>query len=153
MRTRRFMSYNVCGSELRTKKKLLVASACLEDECPNLLAEYEGSHLILTVCLEEFHMNMVVSKLAGCLARCPPDELTVMAVEGSPHCVQLLYSIEEALKIVGKRTRVRYLVVNKCEIREVNPEVVKLSRYPSKIAKLIKREALDPSERGRVTRG
>jgi len=133
----RFISYNVCGSKLRKVKRLLLYSECLEKECPLLIDKYSRDRIALSICMEELHLNMVGFKLAGMLRRCPPEEIVVLAVDGSPHCVQMFYAVEEALKVVGDyKGKVIYLAVSECKVEQVDPEIVKTSRFLTKVKKL-----------------
>jgi hypothetical protein len=128
----RLMNTNVRSSYLRSFRKILLYGACLDEK---LLQEFDG-YAKLSCCLEEEHANMIGFKLAGILARGDYDEIAVLTVDGSLHCVQLHHTVEEVCKIVRNPPMRRYMVVEDGRIREVSEEVVKISRYLSKISKL-----------------
>ena len=64
------------------------------------------------------------------------QELVVITVDGSPHCVQMHYIADEVLRYSEKKFPLRHFVVNNGKIVEISPEDVKLSRYLSKIKRL-----------------
>ncbi|RLE93396.1 MAG: 4Fe-4S ferredoxin [Thermoprotei archaeon] len=135
----RFMSYNVASREIRRRKRLLIYGSCLAVEHPEIVKEYSQNRVALAVCMEETHVNMFITKLAGVLARVDLEEITVLSVDGSLHCVQLHTGVEEALKISGKKLPVKHLVYEKERVIEVNPRAVKISRYLSKINNLLRK--------------
>ena len=50
---------------------------------------------IYDVCLEKDHLNMVVTKIIGMLARGKIRRIIFASVDKSPHCVQLHYIVKE----------------------------------------------------------
>lgn len=140
----RFMDHNVAGRLIKETGRLLVYGACLARERPDLVAEYAKGRAALAVCLEETHVNMFIAKLAGVLARVPLDELVVLTVDGSLHCVQLHMGVEEALKVTGVSVPVRHLVVKGGEVILVSSKAVKTARYLSKVEKLLESRGSSP---------
>ncbi len=139
---RNFLSYNVAGEELRKKRKLLLYGTCIFNEYPDILKKWSKGRVPLSVCLEREHMNMVALKLASLLARIPLEELVILTVDGSPHCVQLHMTVEEVLKIVKNITlKVKHLVIENGKVIEIDPKCVKIARYLSKIMKLLREKS------------
>lgn len=134
-----FMNYNVAGRRIREAKRVLLYGSCLFFEHLDVVEEYSRGRVPLAVCLEKTHVNMVITKLAGVLARVPLEELVVLTVDGSLHCVQLHMAVEEALKISSKQLKVRHLVLERGEVIEVGGKSVKTARYLSKVEKLLSR--------------
>jgi len=83
---------------------------------------------------------MIGFKLAGILARGDYDEIAVLTVDGSLHCVQLHHLVEEVCRIVRNPPARRHMVVVDGEIRGIPEDAVKISRYLSKVSKLCKCE-------------
>ena len=136
----RLMDNNVASRLLRGKRKLLIIGRCLEVEKPWAIEAFsDEEYAKLTVCLEETHVNMAGFKLAGILARVPFEEVAVLTTDGSMHCIQLHFMVEEIFKIMKLGIRRRHFVVVGSEIVEVPAEAVKTARYLSKVAKLIER--------------
>jgi len=133
------MDYNVAGRAIRTLKRVLIYGTCVRYEHPEIYRSFSQDRVPLAVCLEREHFNMVALKVASMLARVKLEELVILTVDGSPHCVQLHMAIEEALKVTKTSVPVKHLVIEKGEVIEVPAYCVKLARYLSKIKKLQER--------------
>lgn len=134
---RELMDYNAAGRELRRRRRLLVYGTCVRDEHPEVYGEWSRGRVALAACLEKTHFNMVSLKLASILARVDLEELAVLTVDGSPHCVQLHHAVEEAVRVTGARVPVRHLVVEGGRVVEVSGRAVKTARYLSRVDKLL----------------
>ncbi len=94
----------------------------------------EISNNIYDVCLEKEHLNMVVTKIIGMIARGKIKELIFATVDKSPHCVQLHYVIKElenAIDISNIKI-VNYVAVDN-KLIEIPIEVISLSKNLSKL--------------------
>jgi hypothetical protein len=134
---RRLTEFNVSGRELREKRRLLVYGSCIFNEYPDILSRFSEGRVALGVCLEAEHLNVVALKLASIFARVDLEEVVVLTVDGSPHCIQLHHAVEEARKVTGRQVNVRHFVIEGGEALEVSPEAVKVARYLSKIQRLL----------------
>jgi hypothetical protein len=140
----RLMDNNVASRLLRGKKKLLIIGRCLEVEKPWAIEKFsDEEYAKLTVCLEETHVNMAGFKLAGILARIPFEEVAVLTTDGSMHCIQLHFMVEEIFRLMKLPSKRRHFVVSGSEIVEIPHEAVKTARYLSKVAKLIEKKACE----------
>ncbi len=116
----------------------MIVSRCLETEHPEILREFIDNYAILTACPEAEHINMIGFKLLSILARSSYEELAVLTVDGSMHCIQLHYLLEELEKILSdKMPKRRHLVFERGKIIEISPDLVKVSRYLTKIFRLV----------------
>ena len=134
---RSLTEFNVAGRELREKRRLLVYGSCIFNEYPDILSRFSEGRVALGVCLEAEHLNVVALKLASIFARVDLEEVVVLTVDGSPHCIQLHHAVEEARKVTGRQVNVRHFVIEGGEALEVSPEAVKVARYLSKIQRLL----------------
>jgi hypothetical protein len=132
---RKLLDVNVACRPFREAKRILVYGTCVRDEHPSVFEEYACGRVPLAVCMEEEHFNMVALKLASIAARVKLEELVVLTVDGSPHCLQLHMAVEEVDKIVGGLPR-KHVVVEEGKAVEVDKEIVKLARYLSRVQKL-----------------
>ena len=138
----RAIDLNAASRLLRTRPKLLIVGRCLEAEKPWVLERFpDNEYAKITVCLEAEHVNHVGFKIAGILARVPFEEVTVITTDGSMHCVQLHFMLEEIYKIMKPGAKRRHFVVRGDEIIEVPPEAVRTARYLSKVASLLGKQA------------
>jgi len=135
---RELMDYNVCGRIIREKRKLLIYGTCVRDEYPNIFEELSINRVPLAVCLEKTHMNMVALKIASLIARIKLDEIVVLTVDGSPHCVQLHFCLEEVAKIMDqKMPSLKHYVIEKSRAIEISRKAVKTARYLVKVQRLL----------------
>jgi len=122
------------GSRLVQGRDILIYGSCVPVEYPEVFGDVSKGRTALSVCLEEEHVNMLVYKLAYMFRlRRPPKSVTVLTIDGSPHCVQLHYAVQEAAKISGSTISIVHLVIVGGRVVEVSPEAVKRSRWLSKI--------------------
>ena len=138
---RGLMDVNVCSRKIRNVKKLLIYGTCVRDEYPEIFSKFSKDRIPLAVCLEKEHFNMVALKLASLVARLDLEELVVLTVDGSPHCVQLHMVVEEVAKITRK-LKARHFVIEEGKAIEVSEKAVKTARYLSRIQKLLNKASL-----------
>ena len=143
---RKLLDVNVACKAIREVRRLLLYGTCVRDEHPSIFEEYARGRVPLAVCMEEEHFNMVALKLASIAARVKLEELVVLTVDGSPHCLQLHMVAEEVDRIVRGLPR-RHVVIEEGEPVEIDPETVKVARYLSRVQKL-RREARAPAGSG-----
>ncbi len=128
------LSETNAGSRTVQGKEILIYGSCIPMEYPEVFKEISRGRTSLSACLEAEHMNMLVYKLAYMFRlKNPPSSITVLTIDGSPHCVQLHYAVQEALRIAGAEIPTTHLVIANGKTVEVSPEVVKRSRWLSKI--------------------
>ena len=78
------------------QETMIIVGSCLESMQPNAYKELEKiSNNIYEVCLEKEHLNMVVTKIIGMVAKGVIKKLIFATVDKSPHCIQLHYVIKE----------------------------------------------------------
>lgn len=133
------MRTNVGDKKLREKGRLLIIGSCMQERFPAIVAEYSernGGKAVLHVCLEEMHVNQVGFKIASMVRYAQLSSVTTLTIDGSPHCVQLHYVIEDIKRHFTKEIETFHYVVEKGLVSEVSPEAVKRSRHLSKIQKM-----------------
>jgi hypothetical protein len=133
------MSTNVGDKLLRAKGRLLLIGSCMvrfSDVLKSFIERTEDS-AILHVCLEETHANQAGFKLASIIRYAGISGVTVLTVDGSPHCVQLHYIVEDIKRHFTPEIKTAHFVVEKGDVREVSPKAVKRSRHLSKIQKML----------------
>lgn len=117
------------------QETMIIVGSCLKSMQPNAYKQLEQiSSNIYDVCLEKEHLNMVVTKIIGMLARGKMKNLIFATVDKSPHCVQLHYIIKElenAIDISNIKIK-NYVAVNDSLI-EIPLEVISLSKNLSKL--------------------
>jgi hypothetical protein len=133
------MRINVGDRNLREKKNLLLVGSCM-DRFPDIvkeICERERDHSILHICLEETHMNQAGFKIGSIVKYSGIKKVTVLTVDGSPHCVQLHYVVEDIKRHFAPEIETVHFVVEKGKLFDITAGAVRRSRHLSKIQKMI----------------
>ncbi len=136
------LEVNAKSRIFRDKSKLLIIGKCIELEHPEVLKEFTNKgYGVLGLCPEAVHINMAGFKLVGILARGSFEEVSALTVDGSMHCIQLHWMLEEVFKAMnlGDRVKRRHFVIYKGELKEVSAGDVKISRFLYKVSNLASR--------------
>jgi len=134
------MRINVGDNRIREKGNLLLIGSCVMDRYSGLvdeLSQRHGGHYALQVCLEETHVNQAGFKIGSIVRYSNVKHITVLTVDGSPHCVQLHYVVEDVKRHFTPEINIEHFVIEKGEVLEVSARAVKRSRHLSKIEKTI----------------
>ena len=123
----RLMSINVGDKRIREKGNLLLIGTCMADRFPEIVEEYSktnGGQAVLHVCLEETHVNQAGFKIGSVIRYSGIKNVTVLTVDGSPHCVQLHYVIEDIKRHFTSDIEITHYVVEKGKVYEVSDKAV-----------------------------
>ena len=133
------MRINVGDRRLREKQNLLLVGSCL-DRYPDIvkeICERIGGHVVLHICFEETHMNQAGFKIGSIVKYSDIKKVTTLTVDGSPHCVQLHYAVEDIKRHFAPEIETAHFVIEKDKLFEISADAVKRSRHLSKIQKMI----------------
>lgn len=119
---------------------MIVVGSCLSSMQPKAYEELEKiSSNIYEVCLEKEHMNMVVTKIIGMLARGKVKELIFATVDKSPHCVQLHYVVKELENAINlENINIKNYVAVDNRLVEIPMEIIGLSKNLAKLKGTVK---------------
>ena len=74
------------------EENMCIIGTCLKNMQKEAYDKLEKEYgIIYEVCLEQTHINMLITKLIGMLSRVKVKKLIFASVDRSPHCVQLHY--------------------------------------------------------------
>lgn len=137
--TQELMRVNVGDERLRCKGKLLLIGSCMSrfPDIINAFAKRDNGFTVLEVCLEETHVNQAGFKIGSIVRYADISDIIVLTIDGSPHCVQLHYVLEDIKRHFTPELRVKHYVVEKGDVHEISSEAVKKSRHLSKIQKMM----------------
>lgn len=110
---------------------ILIYGSCIDKEYPEILDKFE-QETALHICLEAEHVNKVAWKILSIVRHKKPKEMTALTIDGSPHCVQLHYALEDVKKMFPDLT-VNHYVIEKGKVCWVRNEAVRNSRHLSKV--------------------
>ena len=99
----------------------------------NEYAEKYDGH-IFDICLEETHYNKLISKLFNILALGQVNEVGLLTVDGSPHCVQMHYSAKYLKRGLNVSVVFKHYVITKTgDVIEVDTDKVAQSKNLAQI--------------------
>ncbi len=133
--TQHLMRINVGDQRLREKQNILLVGSCM-DRFPDVvqeICEKNGGHFVLYVCLEETHMNQAGFKIGSIVKYSDIKRVSTLTVDGSPHCVQLHYVVEDIKRHFAHEIETAHYVTEKGKLLEITSEAIKRSRHLSQI--------------------
>lgn len=119
---------------------LLIYGTCVENEAPKNFNALAKGRIPLHVCLEKIHMNIVGFKLATILQTSKPKEIVVLTLDGSPHCIQLHFTAEQAKRVSKSNVNIKHYVIERGKLVEISPDVVEIARHLSKVRRNCRRK-------------
>lgn len=122
------------------EETMIIVGSCLQNMQTKAYEELSKiSNNIYEVCLEKEHLNMVVTKVIGMLARGKIKKLIFATVDKSPHCIQLHYIIKESENAIdiSNIEIINYVAVDN-KLIEIPLEVISLSKNLLKLKEKIK---------------
>lgn len=134
------MRMNVGDKSLRQSGNLLLIGSCMEKRFPEIVDEFRSKdegYAVLHVCLEETHVNQAGFKIASIIRYSGIKKVSVLTVDGSPHCIQLHYVVEDIKRHFTSEIEIEHYVVEKGKVFTISSQSVKKSRHLSKIQKMI----------------
>ena len=117
------------------EETMIIVGSCVPNRQPKAYEELKSkAKNVYDVCLEKEHLNMVVTKIIGMVARGKIKKLVFATVDKSPHCVQLHYVVKELENAMdlSKIEIINYVAVND-ELVEIPLEVIRLSKNLAKL--------------------
>ena len=121
------------------KETMIIVGSCLERMQPNAYKKLEQiSTNIYDVCIEKEHLNMVVTKIIGMIARGKIKKMIFATVDKSPHCIQLHYVVKELENAIDiSNIEIINYVATDNKLIEIPIEVISLSKNLSKLKEKI----------------
>lgn len=118
------------------KGNIVIAGACLGDVYPEALEKLtEGKDQLFTLCLEDSHINMAVTKISAILGTGLVDSIVFASVDLSPHCTQMHYIKHEIERTMPVHVPIESAVVVDGEIVPVTDEAIDMSKSLAKLSR------------------
>ena len=114
---------------------IIIVGSCLQNRQPGCFEKLKKiSNNIYELCLEETHINMAITKIAGMLRTGKVKRIIFASVDKSPHCVQLHYIQDELKKMMNLDEIIveNYVAFNN-ELKEITKETIALSKNLSEL--------------------
>lgn len=114
---------------------IVIVGSCLKRMQPKAFNSLKNiSNNIYEVCLESYHLNMVITKIIGILSRVKIKKIIFATVDKSPHCIQLHYIEDEIRKAMNLNNAdiIHYVAVND-QLIKIDNEIIKKSKCLSEL--------------------
>lgn len=119
---------------------VLIIGECVRSAFPKLWDEFAKNRIALTSCPQADGFSGLTEKLATLIKCSNPKEITILTVDGSPHCNMLHASANAASFLTETDIPTKHLVITKeGDVKEISSETVRLSRYLHLVDKSIQR--------------
>lgn len=114
---------------------IVIAGTCLKSMQPNGYKKLEKiSKNIYTLCLENTHVNMAITKIGGMIRTGKVHNIIFATVDESPHCIQMHYIQDELREMMNlENINIKNYVVVNDELLEVSPKLILLSKKLSEL--------------------
>lgn len=125
------MTTNIYGID----ETITIANTCLKSMQPNGYKKLEKiSKNIYTLCLENTHVNMAITKIGGMIRTGKVHNIIFATVDESPHCIQMHYIQDELREMMNlENINIKNYVVVNDELLEVSPKLILLSKKLSEL--------------------
>jgi NTP pyrophosphatase (non-canonical NTP hydrolase) len=119
--------------------KLLICGTCVKDVDPEKFKELAEGRAVFTFCPELTHSSLLGYKLTTILRASDIEDIWTFTKDGSPHCEQILTTMQEVAENVGfDKSRLRYFVTKKGKFSEITDKTIRKSRNIMEVEKLMK---------------
>lgn len=119
------------------KGVVAIVGACLPYTHPEGYALIAGmAEELYTLCLEETHINMAVTKIGSMLSTGRVTKLIFASVDRSPHCTQMHYIKHEIQRTMELQIEVLDYVIPDKEPILVSDKAIDISKSLAKLAEI-----------------
>ena len=119
--------------------RVLIAGACLPQVWPEAFAALAAeADQVYSLCLENSHLNMAVTKLTAVLGTGQVESLRFATVDRSPHCVQMHYIRREIERVLPEHVPMESFVCAAEGIVPVPEEAIELPKSLAKLSRMAK---------------
>ena len=121
------------------EETMCIMGFCTQQMFPEIYEELEKKYTIYEVCLEQIHLNMVITKIIGMIVRKKVKNIIFVSVDKSPHCIQLHYIVTELRKIKdSENINIQNYVATDKGLFDIPFEVISISKNLSKLKETLK---------------
>lgn len=119
-------------------KTIIIAGSCLKNmQSDGFKMLEEISNNIYELCLEEIHVNMAITKIAGMIRTKKIEKIIFASVDKSPHCIQLHYIQDELRKIMDlSNIEIENYVIVDDRMIKISPKTISLSKNLEALSKV-----------------
>lgn len=119
--------------------KLLLCGTCVKDIDPEKFKELSGGRSVFVFCPELNHSSLLGYKLTTILRTSTVEDIWTFTKDGSPHCEQILTTLQEVAENVNfDKSKLRYFVTKKGKFLEIADSTIRKSRNIMEIEKMMR---------------
>ena len=108
---------------------VLICGTCLERMQPGAFARLAAqADFVYSLCLEESHINMAVTKIGAMLSTGRIRKLIYATVDRSPHCTQMHYIDHEVRRMMTINAEILHFVAFEDDLYPVDDRVIERSK-------------------------
>jgi len=128
---------NVGDKRFQETKKLLLYGTCVPDRYSSIFKQFIVGWTPIHACLEALHMDHVGYKLASIIKYSKIEDLTILTIDGSPHCYQLHALGQDIKRHFASDLNVFHYVIEKGEVFSISSQAVSVARHLHRIQKFL----------------
>lgn len=112
------------------KDKFLLIGACIPSMNQELFEDFAKEWgNVVSICLEQFHYNQLMAKLASVLAVGNTRKVGFLTMDGSPHCIQIHFASKYLMRELKQQIEYEHYVVGKDrKIHQISMETIDNSK-------------------------
>ena len=120
-------------------KTIVVMGSCLQQVSPYVFNMIKKQYdRIYTLCLEETHINMAITKIGSMIRTNKIKEILFVSVDKSPHCVQMHYIQDELNKMMDlSKISIKNYIVDTNVLIPISKKTISLSKNLQKLEEMI----------------
>lgn len=111
--------------------KVMICGTCLPVMQPNGYEKLASTcDTVLSLCLENDHINMAITKIAAILSTGKVTELVFASVNKSPHCTQLHYISKELKRTMNDNLTIPifHFVIDNNQLHFISKDAIEMSK-------------------------
>ena len=135
----RILESNVGDKRFQSTQKLLLYGTCVPDRYPEIFEKFLEGRTPIHACLEDLHMDHVGYKLVNIIKYSKIKELTILTIDGSPHCYQL-HVLGQDLKrhfVSEEEVKISHYVIEKGKVHEITYQAITVARHLHRVQNLL----------------
>lgn len=129
---------NVGDMQFQQTKRLLLFGTCLPNRYPEIFEKFLEGRAPVHACLEDLHMDHVGYKLVNIIKYSKIEELTILTIDGSPHCYQLQVLGQDIKRHFAPEVEISHYVIEKGDLYEISYQTITVARHLNRVQKLLK---------------
>lgn len=131
------LSTNVGDKRFRDNPHLLLYGTCVPDRFPTIFKQFAAEKTPLYACLEDLHMDHVGYKLVSIIKYSKIEDLTILTIDGSPHCYQLHVLGQDLKRHFAPELSISHFVIEKGNVYEISNQAITVARHLHRVQKLL----------------